>query len=1061
MRKVTPEISFPQMEVNLLEQWEKNRVFEQSVENRRGSQEFSFYDGPPFANGLPHYGHLLANTIKDIVPRYWTMRGRRVERRFGWDCHGLPVEYEIEKREGLKGRTDILALGIPQFNEMCRSSVLHYTAEWQKTITRLGRWVSWENQYRTMDPDFMESVWWVFKSLFDKGLVYRSHKVVPYSPRITAVLSNFEANQNYKDVQDPAIVVKFKLSHDDAHLLAWTTTPWTLVSNLGLAVGGDIDYVRVRDHETGEVYILAEKRLESVYKPKGKDKAPAYDVLQQCKGSELAGLTYEPLYPHFKNQPHAFRVLAGDFVSTEDGTGIVHMAPAFGEDDFRLCREAGIELVDPLDDEGRFTDQVPEYQGQFVKDADKNIIKELKDRHKILRHDTIVHSYPMCERTDTPLIYRAIPAWYVSVEKIKDELVANNQEINWVPAHIKNGRMGKWLENARDWAISRNRFWGTPLPIWVCEKDDSHIRCLGSIAELQEATGAKVTDLHKHYVDDLTMSCGQCGKTMRRIPEVFDCWFESGSMPYAQLHYPFENKERFEHVFPADFIAEGLDQTRGWFYTLAVLSTALFNKPAFKNVVVNGLILAEDGRKMSKRWRNFTPPEELLGQFGADSIRLYMLNSAVLRGEDLKFSNQGVKDITRAALLPLWNAYSFLTTYADADSWKPDASLAAGKAPQVTQELDRWIISRLNTTVGRVHEEMEAYNLFNVVPVILGFVEDLTNWYIRLSRRRFWGGSGTLSEDSRQAYETLYFVLLNFTKIIAPFTPFVADEMHQGLVDGLKGVPASVHLTDIPVFHSERVDAALEERMALVRRVAEMGRQLRAKHQIKTRQVLPGMLVIARKQSELDFLQKSLTLLKNELNVKDVTFSTEETRYVNLSLKPNLRTLGKKLGSQLKSVKDKLEAMNAQPAQVAAFLQQVEDRGEVEFEGVVLSLEDLLIDRGPKDDRLIATDRGVTVLLDTHLTEELIQEGLAREVVNRIQNMRKDAGLDVTDRIRLTAMASLRLQTAIEQNKEYICDETLADTLQLQTQAPEPAGFRHHVSFDIDGETLVLGLVKA
>ena len=656
MRPVSPGVEFPALEREVLSFWEKSRAFQVSYERRKGAKEFLFYDGPPFANGLPHYGHLLANSTKDAVPRYWTMRGYYVERRFGWDCHGVPVEYEIEKREKLAGRRDILKMGVDKFNETCRASVMHYQAEWRKTITRLGRWVDWENQYRTMDKDFMETVWWVLGELHRQGLVYRDYKVVPYSPRITSVLSNFEANQNYKDVQDPALTVKFKLRDEDGYLLAWTTTPWTLISNLALCAGSKITYTKIKEKSSGDIYYLAEARLPHVFKP-GKGGELGYEVLGTFTGEQLKGKAYEPLFPYYKDAKNAFRLLTDDYVSTDDGTGIVHQAPAFGEDDFRVCRAAGIELVDPLDEEGNFKAVIPEYKGQFVKDADKEIIKDLKAAGKILRHDTLVHSYPFCERTDQPLIYRAIPAWYVAVERIRDRLVANNQKIRWVPGHLKDGRMGKWLEGARDWAISRNRFWGTPLPIWVCESNDQHITVIDSVAALEERVGKKVDDLHKHYIDDLTFKCDQCSKTMKRVPEVFDCWFESGSMPYAQLHYPFENKERFQGVFPADFIAEGLDQTRGWFYTLSVLSTCLFNSPAFKNVIVNGTILDETGRKMSKRHRNYTAPDALLEKYGADSVRLYMMNSAILRGEDLIFSDKGVKDTIRAVILPLWNAY--------------------------------------------------------------------------------------------------------------------------------------------------------------------------------------------------------------------------------------------------------------------------------------------------------------------------------------------------------------------------------------------------------------------
>lgn len=1074
MKPVGSDVNFPSMEREVLSGWESQKTFRASIDQRSKSPEFAFYDGPPFANGLPHYGHLLANTIKDTVPRYWTMRGFRVERRFGWDCHGLPVEYEIEKRDKLKGRKDILEMGVAKFNEECRASVLHYTKEWQKTITRLGRWVDWDNQYRTMDKSFMESVWWVFGQLFEKGLVYRDYKVVPYSPRITAVLSNFEANQNYKDVQDPAVTVKFKLKGDEGFLLAWTTTPWTLISNLALAVGPEIDYVKIREKSSGEILFMAEARLSAYFKKQKGETEEPYEVLATMKGEQLAGKTYEPLFPYFKDQANSFRVFADAYVTTEDGTGIVHQAPAYGEDDFRVCRKGGIELVDPLDEEACFRAVIPEYAGQFCKDADKEIIKRLKSEGKLYKQDVLVHSYPFCERTDTPLIYRAIPAWYVAVEKLNKDLVANNQKINWVPGHLKDGRMGKWLENARDWAISRNRFWGTPLPIWECRNDQNHVRVFASVSDLEKATGHKIDDLHKHFVDDLEVDCPKCAAKMRRVPEVFDCWFESGSMPYAQLHYPFENKDRLEKIFPADFIAEGLDQTRGWFYTLSVLSTALFNRPAFKNVVVNGIILDESGRKMSKRHRNYTPPDALLEKYGSDSVRLYMLNSPILRGEDLIFSDKGVLETTRAVLLPLWNAHSFLTTYAAADGWQPDASLAKGIAPKATDEMDLWILSRLQSLLAGVQQQMEQYHLYAVVPLVIGFIEDLTNWYIRLSRRRFWGAAGNNGADDEEgsgsagvasekgdpmAYATLFHVLCEFSKVFAPFAPFISERIYHNLTAGLAGVPASVHLADMPMAKPDLIRPELEERMALVRRVTNLGRSLRAKHQIKTRQALPSILVITRKESDRGIIEAGAATIRQELNIKKIDFSTDEAKFVRLGVKPNLRTLGKRLGGQLNVVRVALEKITANHDDVATLLARLETAGSVDVSGFQLAEEDFLIDRGPKDDRLIATEKGVTVLLDTHLTEELLREGIAREVINRVQRMRKESGLNVTDRIRLGFRGTERVTPALKDFQSYIADETLAVSVDIDG-AGGGAGI-HHQKFPLDGGEVEIWLSKA
>jgi isoleucyl-tRNA synthetase len=1060
MKAIRPDVNLPEMEREVLDAWNSGRIFAKQNERRANAREFAFYDGPPFANGLPHYGHLLANTIKDIVPRYWIMRGFKVERKFGWDCHGVPVEYEIEKRDNLKGSGAIKDIGIGEFNERCRASVLHYAKEWEKTITRIGRWVDWNNQYRTMDRSFMESVWWVFSELHKKGLVYRSHKVVPYSPRLTSVLSNFEANQNYKMTQDPSVYVRFKMRGDQAYFLAWTTTPWTLISNLALAVGPDIDYVKVRHLADGQIYWLAEARLDAVFK-KPKSGEAQVEVLERVKGTALAGKTYEPLFPYFAGHKNAFQVLVDTYVTTSDGTGIVHQAPAYGEDDFRVCRAAGIDFVDPIDDEGRFKSSIPEYVGVDFKEADKEICRRLKAEGKLIRQETLDHSYPFCDRTDTPLMYRAVPCWYVAVEKIVPKLVANNQKINWVPAHLKDGRMGNWLENARDWAISRNRFWGTPLPIWMCQNHDDHIEVFGEAAQLEERAGRKLGDLHKHFIDDISFKCTHCNGMMRRVPEVFDCWFESGSMPYAQLHYPFENKERLETIFPADFIAEGLDQTRGWFYTLSVLSTALFDRPAFKNVVVNGIICDETGKKMSKRHRNYTPPDELLEKYGADATRLYMVNSPILRGEDLIFSDKGVIETIRAVILPLWNAQSFLTTYAEADGWKPNAALAAGQRPELTGEMDRWIVSRLQTMIKEVHRHMEQYHLYAVVPVILGFIDELTNWYIRLSRRRFWGKADdatekSLSSDQIAAYETLYYVLVEFTKVFAPFAPFVSDRVYRNLTAGLQNVPESVHLTDIPTVDAAAIDTVLEANMALVRRATELGRSLRAKHQIKTRQPLPNLLVITRNVQDKAAIDKGQSILREELNVKAIEFSTEESKFVRLGVKPNLKTLGKKLGSSLGQVRSAFEALSADPAAVAEFLLKAETQGRATVAGHELTVEDLLIERGPKDDRLIATESGVTVLLDTKVNQELLYEGYAREVVSRLQNLRKESGLNVTDRIKISVACDDELREAIATHTSYINGETLGTTLEFVSGIDS----KHQAQSDVDGRKLHLGLVK-
>lgn len=1044
------------MEEAVLAAWNREDIFAKQNAWRKDAPTFSFYDGPPFANGLPHYGHLLANTTKDAVPRYWIMRGYQVERRFGWDCHGLPVEFEIEKREGLKGRPDIERMGIATFNEMCRESVMHYTQEWQKTIARMGRWVDWDHQYRTMDRDFMESVWWVFAELYKKGLIYQGFKVVPYSPRTASVVSNFEANQNYQQLQDPAVTVKFALQEEDAHLLAWTTTPWTLPSNLALAVHEKVEYVKVRDHETQELWILATHALPRLYTKE----TQGYDIVSTFLGKELVGKTYQPLFPYFHNHPKAFVVLHGDFVTIEDGTGIVHQAPAFGEDDFATCQTHGISPVDPLDENGVFTSQVPDFAGLSFKEADKSICKFLKEKNTLVRHETLVHSYPFDERTNTPLMYRAVPSWYVSVEKLSDRLVANNQLVNWVPAHIRDGRMGTWLKNARDWAISRNRFWGTPLPVWICAQDSSHIEVFGSITSLEARSSKTLPDIHLHSLQDVHFTCTQCTGRMEPVSFVFDCWFESGSMPYAQKHYPFENEDAFTKGFPADFIAEGLDQTRGWFYTLQVLACALFDKPAFRNVVVNGVILDENKKKMSKRHRNYTPPETLWGTYGADSVRLYMLNSPLLKADDLVFSDKDVKDIIRSMLLPLWNAYSFLATYATADGWKPTVQQAQGNIPETDHTLDRWILSNVQTLLAEIETHMDAYRLYAVVPCLASFIENLTNWYIRLTRRRFWGASDQsgISEEQQKAYSTLYYVLVTFSKTMAPFAPFLSEHLYQSLTEGFgDNVPSSVHLCDFPTPNRESRDTKLETQIQLMQSIVNLGRGLRQKHQLKTRQVLSALHIIAVDETQAQLMQDIVGLVQTELNVKRVEISTDETEYVDLEIKPNLLILGKKLGKDLGALRQKLSELNASQKELRAFLTQLRKDTTYPFLEHQLVETEFLIERRPKAEKAVASDGTLTLLFDMDLSEELVSEGHAREIISRIQNLRKESQLQVSDRIRLEILVPHKLAEAIETHREMIMEETLCVQLHLM-RAHGECTYKYTQSYNIEGVSCVLAL---
>ncbi|MGB0647674.1 MAG: isoleucine--tRNA ligase, partial [Bradymonadia bacterium] len=765
------DVSLPSREEEVLKLWASTQAFEESVAGRSADKRFVFYDGPPFATGLPHYGHFVASTIKDIVPRYWTMRGYKVERRFGWDTHGLPIEMLMEQKLGLSGPTSIKEHGVSRFNEACRENVLMYTEEWRKILGRLGRWVDFDNDYKTMDLSYMESLWWVFRALWDKDLVYKAFRVMPFSWRLSTSLSNFEANSDYRDVQDPAVTVSMPLVDEpETGVLIWTTTPWTLPSNLAIAVGPEIEYVKVK-REEGRYAIVAKARVNAIF---GDDP----DIVATLVGSDLIGRKYQPIFEDFIDHPNAFQIIKSDHVTTDDGTGLVHMAPDFGEDDYNACQNYGIDVVLSVDDEGNFTDAVSAFAGQNIKAADPEIIRAIKNMGRLIRHDTIQHSYPYCYRSGTPLIYKAVPARFVRVSKLKDQMIEHNKTIHWVPGSVGQKRFGNWLADARDWNVSRNRFWGTPVPIWICDTCE-HERCIGSVSELEELTGATVTDIHPHKVDHLTFECSQCSGKMSRIPDVFDCWFESGAMPYAQEHYPFAGAERVENNFPAQFIAEGVDQTRGWFYTLLVLSTALFDKPPFQNCIVNGMVLAEDGSKMSKSKQNYPPPINILNEHGADALRAYLITSPVVRAEPLRFNESGVREVVRTVLLPLQNAWSFFVQYANIDGFSPQSGFGEFgiPAPSERSDLDRWILSVLQSLTKEVNEQMEGYYLYKVVPPTLGFIDDLTNWYIRRSRRRFWRSASdkTGQFDKACAYATLYEVLVTFSKVMAPILPFITE----------------------------------------------------------------------------------------------------------------------------------------------------------------------------------------------------------------------------------------------------------------------------------------------
>jgi isoleucyl-tRNA synthetase len=1024
---VDPKASFPSMEEAVLAFWKERGIFERSISERQGSPEYVFYDGPPFATGLPHFGHFVPGTIKDIVPRYKTMKGFQVDRRFGWDCHGLPVEYEMEKELGISGKKQIEDFGVAKFNESCRSIVLRYTKEWRTIMTRAGRWVDFDHDYKTMDPDYMESIWWVVKRLWDEGLIYEGHYILPYCPRCSTVLSNHELQLGgYKDVHDPAVTIKFRVKADpkgvpglsagSTFFLAWTTTPWTLPSNLGLTIGPDLDYVIVEDG--AERYVMAEARLGAYYKD-----TASLKIAGRFKGSALLGAQYEPLFPYFAEHAGsgAFRVHAAAYVTIEDGTGIVHTAPGFGEDDYQTLKGTGVPTVCPVDGECKFTPEVSDYAGRFVKDCDKDIIERLKTEGKLVKRESYLHAYPHCWRCASPLIYRAVSSWFVKIEPVKPKMLRANSSVYWVPGHIRDGRFGKWLENARDWAISRNRYWGNPLPIWKCD-ECAGTECVGSVDDLEKLSGTRPKDLHKHFVDDITWKCAKpgCKGTMRRIPEVLDCWFESGSMPYAQVHYPFKDKKHFEEHFPADFICEGLDQTRGWFYTLTILAAALFDKPAYKACVVNGLILAADGKKMSKSLRNYTDPVKVMDEFGADALRLFLMHSPVTRADDLCYSDEGVRDVVKSMLLPLWSAYGFFVTYANIDKIEP------GEAPlNAVNPMDRWILSKCETMVKEVGAGMEAYDMQRSIDPMVDFIDALNNWYIRRSRRRFWRSEN--DGDKVEAYSTLYRVLRKLALCMAPVTPFITETMWRNL----RGSgPESIHLAMYPVYDERYRDEDLEFKMATVRKAVTMGRSLRYQHNLKIRQPLAAVNLVTRDAREKAVLLEMEEIIREELNVKKVVFRDDEEDLVEYQAKANFRVLGKELGKDMKEGATAVEKLAAR--QIAALLGGSTIVIEVAGRTIELTKDKLDVRRIEKASLRVVNEGTLTVALDAEINQSLLDEGNARDLIRGVQTLRKDSGLAVTDRIELSVYGSAELRRAFDAFGSFVSGETLAVALRWE-----------------------------
>ena len=1021
--EVDPQPSFPDLETKILASWAERHTFEESIARRAGADDYVFYDGPPFANGLPHYGHLLTGFVKDAVPRYQTMRGRRVERRFGWDCHGLPAEVVVEKELGISGHPAITKFGIDNFNEACRVSVLRFTDEWQRYVTRQARWVDFENDYKTLDLTYMESVMWAFKTLWDKGLIYEGFKVLAYCWRCETPLSNTETRMDdvYRDRQDPALTVQFQLDSGE-RVLAWTTTPWTLPSNLAIAVGPDIDYAVME--EEGVRYILAESRLAAYEK----ELANAVHV-ETIMGSDLVGRHYTPLFPFFADTPNAFQVLAGDFVSTEDGTGIVHMAPGFGEDDQILSNGAGIPTVCPMDEHGRFTADVPPWAGVHVFDTNNDIVKELKARGVVVRHDSYQHSYPHCWRCAEPLVYRAISSWFVQVSSFRDRMGELNEQIQWVPEHVKEGSFGKWLANARDWSISRNRFWGSPIPVW--RSDDPNyprIDVYGSIADLEGDFGVQVDDLHRPYVDKLVRPNPDdpTGRsTMRRVTEVLDCWFESGSMPFAQVHYPFENAGWFEDHYPGDFIVEYMAQTRGWFYTLHVLATALFDRPAFRTCISHGIVLGDDGQKMSKSLNNYPDPMMVFDTYGADAMRWYLLSSPVLRGGDLAVTEAGIRESVRHIVLPIWNTYSFFTMYANA------AGCTAQRRTESADPLDQYILGKLHSLVTDVTTSMDAYDLFAACGTLRTFLDALTNWYVRRSRERFWAGDP-------EALDVLWTVLTTMCQVAAPLLPLTTEAVYRGLV----GDDSSVHLTDWPTGAELAESSLLVAAMDRVRDVCSASSAVRKAAGRRVRQPLASLTIAA---SDAESLELYRGIIADEVNVKEVVLSTDLDAVGAFELTVVPGVLGPRIGKDVQQV-------------IAAVKKGQWTRDE---HTAVVTAGGIQLDEGEYSLRLVATDpsRATTlpantgvVVLDIDLTPELEAEGVARDLVRLVQQARRDAGLHVSDRIALTLGVPDAIRAQIAPFAALITEPTLALSLDFEHGDPNA---------ELDGQPVFIGISKA
>jgi isoleucyl-tRNA synthetase len=1027
IRAVPNEVDFAALERDVLDRWARERTFEQSVQFREGCREYVFYDGPPFATGLPHYGHILTSYIKDVVPRYFTMRGYHVARRWGWDCHGLPVEFEVEKEHGFKSRTDILEFGIDRFNASCRQMVLRYASEWRRIISRLGRWVDFDNDYKTMDPDYTESVVWVFKDLWDRGLVYEGQKVVAYCTRCQTSLSNFEARQDdaFRSRVDPAVTVRFRLKNEPSQsLVAWTTTPWTLPSNVAVAVRPDIEYTRVT--KDGESVWISTACL-----PRYARELAGYDEAERRLGSDLVGVEYEPLFPYFASTLGAFRVLPAEFVSTEEGTGFVHLAPSFGEDDAAVCAEFGIEGPNPVRDDGTFDATVPDLAGLHVLEANDQIAARLKSDGTLFTREQYTHKYPHCWRCDSPLLYRAITTWFIRVTDVKSDMMALNRNIRWIPEHVRDGRFGKWLENARDWAVSRSRFWGAPVPVWRCDRCATD-EVIGSRQELEQKSGAIVTDWHRPAIDQLTWRC-PCGGMVARVPDVLDCWFESGAMPYAQVHYPFEHKEEFEASFPGDFIVEYLAQTRGWFYTLVVEAAALFRERPFKSVICHGVILAEDGRKMSKRLKNYPDPMELVETHGSDALRIALLNSALVRGADMRFSPASVRDAVRRVCIPVWNCLHYYTTYAAIDQFEPIGRTATSNM------LDRYLLSETDRLRQDLEDLMAEYDVAGCYEAIEAYVVMLSTWYVRLSKRRFWESG--MSKSKREAFETLHAALSSFARLSAPFTPFLSESIHEAL-----GGTRSVHLEDWPASRHDWRDHELSNEMRTVRKIVHLAGNVREVHHISRRQPL---LSVAVANVSPETISCNLDLLRDELNVKQVTVLSSLDRYARPVIKLNYQRLGKILRGGVKELQAEIDAGRYELVGGGSGL-RIGDR--------ILDQEDFSLHYAAiGSGKGVAADGRLLVLVDLTIDPVLLEEKQMRDLNRGVQDLRKKAGLRYDERIRVGIVAPEPLANVLAAHLAWLRDETLAVEIVLGDLAsPEERGM-----VDVGDETVEVLLRRA